>query len=131
MQSSTIKGVLLVLIMFSASMAGCFGENSTDEELDIAGFQIDFTEAKDAQLKGGEWHTFFLAGKGRSISVPNNVMMFIDDVIVPNGFATVNDEQINGKLLPIPYAELVSITLLSKRTEKGNLSNTMWLKVSQ
>ena len=112
MQSSSIKGVLLVLIMFSASMAGCFGENSTDEELDIAGFQIDFTEAKDAQLKGGEWHTFFLAGKGRSISVPNNVMMFIDDVIVPNGFATVNDEQINGKLLPIPYAELVSITIV-------------------
>ena len=54
----------------------------------------------------------FPAGKGRSISVPNNVMMFIDDVVVPNGFATVNDEQINGKLLPIPYAEQVSITIV-------------------
>ena len=113
MQSSTIKSLLLVLILFSASMAGCFGENSTDNELDIAGFQIDFTDANDAELKGGEWHTFFLAGKGRSISVPNNVMMFIDDiVIIPNGFATVDNEQINGKLLPIPYAEQVSITIV-------------------
>ena len=112
MQSSTIKSLLLVLILFSASMAGCFGEDSTDNELDIAGFQIDFTSAEDAELRGGEWHTFFLAGNGRSISVPNNVMMFIDDIVVPNGFATVNDEQINGKLLPIPYAEEVSITIV-------------------
>ena len=95
MQSSTAKSLLLVLLLFSASMAGCFGENSSDDEINIAGFQIDFTPAVDAELSGGEWHSFFLAGKGRSISVPNDVMMFIDDVVVPNGFATVNDEQIN------------------------------------
>ena len=44
--------------------------------------------------------------------MPNNVMMFIDDVVIPNGFATVTDEQINGKLLPIPHAEEVRITIV-------------------
>ena len=122
MQGSTIKSLLLVLILFSASMAGCFGEDSIDNDLDIAGFQIDFTNADDAELKGGEWHTFFLAGNGRSISVPNSVMMFIDDVVVPNGFATVNNEQINGKLLPIPYAEEVSITMLKPMVKVNHLS---------
>ena len=40
-------------------MAGCFGENSSDDEINIAGFQINFTPAEDAELSGGEWHTFF------------------------------------------------------------------------
>ena len=109
MQSSTAKSLLLVLLLFSASMTGCFGENSSDDEINIAGFQINFTPAEDAELSGGEWHTFFLAGKGRSISVPNDVMMFIDDVVVPNGFATVIDEQINGKLLPISLLDFPDI----------------------
>ena len=91
MQSSTIKSLLLVLILFSASMAGCFGEDSTDNELDIAGFQIDFTSAEDAELRGGEWHTFFLAGNGRAILVANNVMRFNDGIVVSNGFVTVID----------------------------------------
>ena len=39
-------------------------------------------------------------------------MMFIDDIVIPNGYAVVEDEQINGKLLPIPYAEEVSITIV-------------------
>ena len=112
MQSTALKSILLVLVFFSASMSGCFGEDSADSDYDVAGFQIDFTDAKDAELRGGEWHTFFLAGKGRSISVPNNVMMFIDDIVIPNGYAVVEDEQINGKLLPIPYAEEVSITIV-------------------
>ena len=110
MQSSTAKSLLLVLLLFMHQMAGCFGENSSDDEI-----SPDFkstSQAEDAELNGGEWHTFLLAGKGRSISVPNDVMMFIDDIVVPNGFATVNDEQINGKLLPIPYAEQVSITIV-------------------
>ena len=112
MGNELVKSLLLILVLFSASISGCFGENSPDREFDIAGFQIDFTDAADAELRGGEWHTFFLAGEGRSISVPNNVMMFIDDVVIPNGFATVTDEQINGKLLPIPYAEEVRITIV-------------------
>ena len=112
MGNELVQSLLLILVLFSASISGCFGENSPDREFDIAGFQIDFTDAADAELRGGEWHTFFLAGEGRSISVPNNVMMFIDDVVIPNGFATVTDEQINGKLLPIPYAEEVRITIV-------------------
>ena len=81
MGGKTYKSLLLISVLFSASMSGCFGENQSNDELEIAGFQIDFTDAADAELRGGEWHTFFLAGKGRAISVPNNVMMFIDDVL--------------------------------------------------
>ena len=112
MGGNTYKSLLLISVLFSASMSGCFGENQSNDELEIAGFQIDFTDASDAELRGGEWHTFFLAGKGRAISVPNNVMMFIDDIVIPNGFATVTGEQISGKLLPIPYADQVRITIV-------------------
>jgi len=112
MQGSSLKSLLLVSVLLSASMSGCFGEDSDENENGIAGFQIDFTDASNAELRGGEWHTFFLTGNGRSISVPNNVMMFIDDIIIPNGYAMVDGEQINGKLLPIPYAEQVSITIV-------------------
>ena len=67
MGGKTYKSLLLMSVLFCASLSGCFGENLSDTELDIAGFQIDFTDAADAELRGGEWHTFFLAGKGLSL----------------------------------------------------------------
>ena len=41
MQSSTMKCLLLIQILFCASMAGCFGENSADKELDIVDEELD------------------------------------------------------------------------------------------
>ena len=49
MGNELTKSLLLILVLFSASISGCFGENSPDREFDIAGFQIDFTDAADAE----------------------------------------------------------------------------------
>ena len=112
MQTSSIKGLFLVLIMFTATLSGCFGEQSIETDQEIADFQINFTSPDDAILKTGEWNDFFLVGEGRAISVPNNVLLFIDDTLIPNGYAMVEGNQMNGKLLPTPYAENVRITIV-------------------
>ena len=43
MQTSSVKGVFLVLIMFTATLSGCFGEQAKETEQEIADFQINFT----------------------------------------------------------------------------------------
>ena len=72
MQTSSVKGVFLVLIMFTATLSGCFGEQAKETEQQIADFQINFTSADSAILNTGEWNEFLLVGQGRAISVPNN-----------------------------------------------------------
>jgi hypothetical protein len=63
-------------------------------------------------MKSGEWHEFQLLGNGRAISVPTDVMLFIDGFIIPNGYAMVEEESINGKLLLTPYVDEVKITIV-------------------
>ena len=45
MQTSSVKSVFLVLIMFTATLSGCFGEQAKETEQQIADFQINFTSA--------------------------------------------------------------------------------------
>ena len=112
MQTSSVKGVFLVLIMFTATLSGCFGEQAKEIDQEIADFQINFTSPNNAILNTGEWNEFLLIGEGRAISVPNNVLLFVDDTLIPNGYALVEGSQMNGKLLPTPYAENVRITIV-------------------
>jgi len=112
MQTSSVKGVFLVLIMFTATLSGCFGEQAKETDQEIVDFQINFTSPNNAVLNTGEWNEFLLVGEGRAISVPNNVLLFIDDTLIPNGYAMVVGNQMNGKLLPTPYAENVRITIV-------------------
>jgi len=114
----TIKGLFLVLLMFSATLSGCFGEINDDEKSPAINFQIGFEEVEDAILYTGEWHDFLLVGNGRSISVPLSVLLFVNETLVPGGYATVDGEQMNGRLLLTPYAENITLTII-ENDDKG------------
>ena len=106
------KGMFLVALMLLASLSGCFGEDETIQEGVPIVFQIDYQMPSDVVLKSGEWHEFQLLGSGRAISVPNDVMLFVDGYIIPNGYAIVEGESINGKLLLTPYVDEVKLTIV-------------------
>ncbi len=106
--------LMLVLIFSLAPLSGCFGEMDDQTNPALPDFQINFTPAQDATIYTGEWNDFQLIGKGKSISVPNDVMLFIDGFVIPNGYAMVEENQLNGKLLPTPYTEDVKITIVDE-----------------
>ena len=106
------KGMFLVALMLLASLSGCFGEDETIQEGVPIVFQIDYQTPSDVVLKSGEWHEFQLLGSGRAISVPNDVMLFVDGYIIPNGYAMVEGESMNGKLLLTPYVDEVKLTIV-------------------
>jgi hypothetical protein len=54
-----------------------------------------------------------LVGEGRSISVPGDVLLFLDGKVIPNGYAISEEQQMNGRLLLTPYAGDVSITIVN------------------
>jgi len=116
--SSTFKGLFLVALMFTATLSGCFGEDELEQTYSVSDFQINFINADEAVLYTGEWHEFMLIGEDRSISVPENVLLFLDGKIIANGYATSESEQMMGRLLLTPYAEEVSITI--KNTDGSN-----------
>ena len=113
MQAARVsKGMFLVALMMLASLSGCFGEEEVAQEGVPIVFQVDYQMPEDVVLKSGEWHEFQLLGNGRAISVPTDVMLFIDGFIIPNGYAVVEEESINGKLLLTPYVDEVKITIV-------------------
>jgi hypothetical protein len=111
--SSPFKGIFLVALMFTATLSGCFGEEENEISYSVSDFQINFTDADDAVLYSGEWHEFMLVGEGRSISVPGDVLLFLDGKVIPNGYAISEEQQMNGRLLLTPYAGDVSITIVN------------------
>ena len=98
----TSKSMFLVVLMMLASLSGCFGEEETVQEGIPIIFQIDYQQPTDVVMRSGEWHEFQLLGNGRAISVPTDVMLFVDGYIIPNGYAMVEGESINGRLLLTP-----------------------------
>ena len=106
------KGMFLVALMLLASLSGCFGEEETIQEGVPIVFQIDYQTPSDVVLKSGEWHEFQLLGSGRAISVPNDLMLCVDGYIIPNGYAMVEGESMNGKLLLTPYVDEVKLTIV-------------------
>ena len=89
----TSKSMFLVVLMLLASLSGCFGEEETVQEGVPIVFQIDYQQPSEVVMKSGEWHEFQLLGNGRAISVPTDVMLFVDGYIIPNGYA-LGDVQI-------------------------------------
>ena len=77
------KSLFLVALMLLASLSGCFGEDETVQEGVPIVFQIDYQMPEDVVLRSGEWHEFQLLGNGRAISVPTDVMLFVDGYIIP------------------------------------------------
>ena len=72
------KSLFLVTLMLLASLSGCFGEDETVQEGVPIVFQIDYQMPEDVVLRSGEWHEFQLLGNGRAISVPTDVMLFVE-----------------------------------------------------
>ena len=120
------KGVFLVSLMLLASLSGCFGEDDVVQEGVPIVFQIDYQMPEDAVLKSGEWHEFQLLGNGRAISVPTDVMLFIDGYIIPNGYAVVDGESINGRLLLTPYVDEVKLTIVHQDGSGDDVPNASY-----
>ena len=106
------KSLFLVALMLLASLSGCFGQNEETQEDSPIVFQIDYQMPTEVVMRSGEWHDFQLLGSGRAISVPNNVMLFVDGYIVPNGYAMVEGDSINGRFLLTPYVDEMKVTIV-------------------
>ena len=110
---NSLRAFSLITLMLMAPLAGCFGEN--ENEVQDAGeiFLIDFAPAGDMALRSGEWHTFSLEGEGNRLVVPEDVLLFVNNSIVPLGVIRVPDASLlNGKILTTPYVTSTTLTLV-------------------
>ena len=82
---NSVRAFGLIALMMLAPLAGCFGEaeNEGDSKGDV--LKIDFQPAGDLPLRAGEWHTFTLEGEGTRLVVQQDVMLFVNNSIVPLG----------------------------------------------
>ena len=110
---NSLRAFSLITLMLMAPLAGCFGEN--EKEVRDAGeiLLIDFEPAGDIALRSGEWHTFTLEGEGNRLVVPEDVLLFVNDSIVPLGVIQVQgDKLLNGKILTTPYVTSTTLILV-------------------
>ena len=110
---TSLRAFSLITLMLMAPLAGCFGEN--EKEAQDAGeiFLIDFTPAGELPLRSGEWHTFTLEGEGTRLVVPEDILLFVNDSIVPLGVIRVPDNKLlNGKILTTPYVTSTTLTIV-------------------
>jgi hypothetical protein len=104
--NNSIRAFGLIALMLLSPLAGCFGQADSEDENSTDVLQIDFQPAEEATLKAGEWHTFTLKGEGTRLVVKQDVLLFVNDSIVPLGVVQVqNADSINGKILTTPYVE--------------------------
>lgn len=103
----------LVLLMASASLAGCFSAEAEDSQTPADEvLTIDFLTPQDAVIRSGEWHDFTLEGNGRMLHVPNDVLLFVNGTFQANSMAIVEGDLLHGKLLTTPYVTSVVIELM-------------------
>ncbi len=103
--------LVIVLLLLGASLSGCFGGKEETETPVSSILQIDFENPSDAILRTGEWHQFSLEGNGYTLDVPDDVLLFVNDTIIPKGVVTVTEEKMNGLMLLTPYVSEVNLTL--------------------
>jgi len=103
--------LVIVLLLLGASLSGCFGGKEETETPVSSILQIDFEDPSDAILRTGEWHQFSLEGNGYTLDVPDDVLLFVNDTIIPKGVVTVTEEKMNGLMLLTPYVSEVNLTL--------------------
>ena len=109
----SLRALSLITIMLMAPLAGCFGEN--EKEIQDAGevLMIDFLPAGDQPLRSGEWHTFTLEGEGTRLVVPEDVLLFVNNSIVPLGVIQVSNEDVlYGEILTTPYVTSTTLTVV-------------------
>jgi hypothetical protein len=101
----------MVFLLLCTSLSGCFGVDDGDKASVESILQIDFENPSQSVLKTGEWHQFALEGDGHSLQVPADVLIFVNDTIIPEGSVTVTDGRLNGLLLLTPYVTEVELVL--------------------
>jgi len=113
MMKQHLLALSLVLLMASASLAGCFSTDA-EEPQPIADevLTIDFLPPQEALIRSGEWHDFTLQGNGRMLHVPNDVLLFVNGTFQVNSMAMVEGDLLHGKLLTTPYVEEITIELM-------------------
>lgn len=111
MHSRKTAGTLMVFLLLCTSLSGCFGVDDGDKASVESILQIDFENPAQSVLKTGEWHQFALEGDGHSLQVPADVLIFVNDTIIPEGSVTVTDGRLNGLLLLTPYVTEVELVL--------------------
>lgn len=111
MHSRKTAGTLMVFLLLCTSLSGCFGVDDGDKASVESILQIDFENPSQSVLKTGEWHQFALEGDGHSLQVPADVLIFVNDTIIPEGSVTVTDGRLNGLLLLTPYVTEVELVL--------------------
>ena len=111
--SKSVKSFAIIAIIFLAPLAGCFGENEKESQEAGDVLLIDFAPAGDFPLRSGEWHTFTLEGEGTRLVVPEDVLLFVNNSVVPLGVIQVPDDSLlNGKILTTPYVTSTTFTLV-------------------
>ena len=111
--SKSVKSFAIIAIIFLAPLAGCFGENEKESQEAGDVLLIDFAPAGDFPLRSGEWHTFTLEGEGTRLVVPEDVLLFVNNSVVPLGVIQVPDDSLlSGKILTTPYVTSTTFTLV-------------------
>ncbi|DAC63285.1 MAG TPA: M28 family peptidase [Candidatus Poseidoniales archaeon] len=126
MYSRVPTGLLIVFLLLGTSLSGCFGAKDMRMKSVESILQIDFEDPQEIVLKTGEWHQFAMEGNGYTLEVPDDVLIFVNDTIIPDGMITVTDEKISGLLLLTPYVTEVNLTLSSPE----GLSETIYMEVA-
>ena len=112
MGSRTPAVFLMVFLLLGTPLSGCFGDADEAKKSVQSILQINFEDPSDSVLRTGEWHQFTLEGNGHSLSVPDDVLLFVNGSAIPEGIVTVTDDELNGRLLLTPYVTEVDLTVM-------------------
>ena len=112
MGSRTPAVLLMVFLLLGTPLSGCFGDADEAKKSVQSILQINFEDPSDSILRTGEWHQFTLEGNGHSLSVPDDVLLFVNGSAIPEGIVTVTDDELNGRLLLTPYVTEVDLTVM-------------------
>lgn len=109
----SLRAFGLIVLMIMAPLAGCFGQAEENEMQNTDALKIDFLPAGEAEMRAGEWHIFTLEGEGTRLVVPQDVLLFVNDSIVPLGVVQVqNSDLLTGKIITTPYVNATSLTVV-------------------
>ena len=112
LSSKFLSAILLVLIMAIAPLSGCIGNNDDVETPDFNDiFTLNQVRADLAVVVAGEYNEFILEGEGTMITVPEDIMLFVNNTIIPSGMAVVKEDRLFGMLLPTPYVTNATLNI--------------------
>ena len=111
--SKSIQSVAIVVIIFLAPLAGCFGE-SESPDVDLKEIiLIDHLTPGEVTIKTGQWHDILLDGDGYRLQAPVDVLLFVNGSVIIDGMIEViGDDILNAKLITTPYTTDANLTLI-------------------